>query len=140
MSEMKEESQSTVCTKYFNYTHSWNSLCNCRLFAWHCAVVACLLYLVSRLVWHLLPGWSGKLTGLSEECWDLSDKNCVLWLILYLTVLLVLLMGWWTWMNMNEWMNVSEMLHFICALLNWLMFGVIWCCANLKKWCVLFSR
>jgi len=46
------------------------------MFVCHCAVVACRLYLISRLVWHLLPGWSGKLTGPSEEGWELSDKYC----------------------------------------------------------------
>jgi len=29
-------------------------------------------------------------------------------------------------------MKVSEMLHCIYALLNWLVFGDIWCCANFK--------
>ena len=72
----RKKNQSTVCTKYFNYAHSWRCLCDCRLFAWHCAVVACLLYLVSRVVWHLLPGWSGMWVGLCEECCELSDKYC----------------------------------------------------------------
>ena len=72
----KKKGQLTVCTKYFNYTHSWHSLYNCRLFAWHCTVVACLLYLWYRVVWHLLFGWIGKWTGLSEVCCELSDKYC----------------------------------------------------------------
>ena len=38
--------------------------------------MVCLLYLIRILVWHLLPGWSGKLTGPSEEVWELSDKYC----------------------------------------------------------------
>ena len=72
----KKKGQLTVCTKYFNYTHSWHSLYDCRLFAWHCIVVVCLLYLWCRVVWHLLFGWIGKWTGLSEECCELSDKYC----------------------------------------------------------------
>jgi hypothetical protein len=75
-SEMKEEGQSTVCTKYLNFTHSWRCLYDCRLFAWHCTALVCLLYLWYRVVWHLLTGGSGKWNGLSEECCELSDKYC----------------------------------------------------------------
>ena len=40
----------------------------------------------------------------------------------------------------HRWVNASEMLHCTCAVLNLLMFGVIWWCATLKEWCVLLSR
>ena len=40
----------------------------------------------------------------------------------------------------HRWLNASEMLHCMCAVLNLLMFRVIWWCATLKEWCVLLSR
>jgi len=65
----------TVCTKYFNYTHSCHCLYDYRLFAWHCYVAVCLSavpLLQSGVA--LLFGQSGKWTSLSEECCELSDK------------------------------------------------------------------
>ena len=95
----RKKNQSTVCNKYFNYA----------LFVW--LQVVCLALCCSGV--SPVPGQQSgvasaawlkcKLTSLCEECCDLSDKYCVLLLILYLTGLLDLLMDWWTWLKiMNE--------------------------------------